>query len=76
MGPAASDSIFIFDRNKSLATNFLIWHDLDSKDRDVYGEPPLSRLEAIKLFASIYKASAVAIQDELEVEARRFGFKP
>lgn len=75
MGPAASDSVFIFDRNQSLATNFRIWHDLDTKDREDYGETPLTRLEAIKLFASIYKVSAVAIQDELEVEAKRFGFQ-
>lgn len=76
MGPAASDSIFIFDRKQSLATNFLIWHDLDTKDREDFGETPLTRIEGIKLFASIYKVSAVAIQDELEVEAKRFGFKP
>jgi hypothetical protein len=67
---------FVFDKSESLATNFHRWNDLDSKERDTFNEPQLDRLAAIKLFSEIFGVSAVDIQDSMEVERRRYEYKP
>lgn len=67
---------FVYDKSESLATNFHRWNDLDSKERDSFNEPQLDRLSAIKLFSEIFGVSAVDIQDSMEVERRRYEYKP
>lgn len=70
-----NDLIFKFDSELSLGQNFIIWNDLDASERDVYNEPKLERLEAIKLFSQIHNVSAVDVQDSLVAESTRFSFK-
>jgi len=67
---------FVFDNTESLATNFHRWNDLDRQERDSYNEPQLDRLAAVKLFSEIFGVSAVDIQDSMEVERRRYEYKP
>ena len=70
------DSQFVLDPNSSLAVNFHQWYDMDTAERDSYGEQPLDRLVAISEFAKLFKVAAVAVQDSIDQEQKKFDLNP
>ena len=66
------DSQFVFDSNSSLAVNFHQWYDMDTVERESYGEQPLDRLVAISEFAKMFDVAAVAVQDSIDQEQKKF----
>jgi hypothetical protein len=53
---------FEYDKQESYEGNFRRWYAMNSKERDIYGEPKLSQLEAEAVFADLYDVSYFRVQ--------------
>jgi hypothetical protein len=46
---------FKYNNNHTYKINFLVWYELNSKEKQAFGEEPYSKEEARKVFDDIYE---------------------
>ena len=67
---------FTFEAELTLAQNFRKWYEMDTAEREAWGEPRLEWLEGIRRFAELQGVASVAIQDSMEEDGRKWAWSP
>ena len=62
---------FVYNPEITIGRNFQLWYNMDSVERDVWGEYRLSELEAIKVFSERFDIPAVEVQDSLATDRKK-----
>lgn len=47
--------MFEYNDNRTFISNFNLWFEMNRDERQQYGEPLMSREDALKLFSQMYK---------------------